>query len=89
MTEIPLEQHIAPSGEQMTVRDLASCPPPELWHDWIEYDAKAWPRKVEAHMVYQNWLALTRPQIHRPDGLRCPLWMIRPYRPASSAFKRA
>lgn len=26
MTEIPLEQHVAPSGERMTVRDLASCP---------------------------------------------------------------
>ncbi|HVB76060.1 MAG TPA: molybdopterin-dependent oxidoreductase [Ktedonobacteraceae bacterium] len=49
MTEIPLQQHIAPSGEQMTVRDLASCPPPEKWHDWVEYDAKAWPRKVEKH----------------------------------------
>ena len=49
MTEIPLQQHIAPSGEQMTVRDLASCPPPERWHDWVEYDAKAWPRKVEKH----------------------------------------
>ena len=49
MTEIPLKEHIAPSGEQMTVRDLASCPPPERWHDWLEYDAKAWPRKVERH----------------------------------------
>lgn len=49
MTEIPLQHHIAPSGEQMTVRDLASCPPPEQWHDWVEYDAKAWPRKVEKH----------------------------------------
>ncbi|HLI91186.1 MAG TPA: molybdopterin-dependent oxidoreductase, partial [Ktedonobacteraceae bacterium] len=49
MTEIPLRQHIAPSGEPMTVRDLASCPPPERWHDWMEYDAKAWPRKVERH----------------------------------------
>ncbi len=49
MTEIPLQHHIAPSGEQMTVRDLASCPPPEKWHDWVEYDAKAWPRKVEKH----------------------------------------
>src|SRR6266700_3592066 len=47
MTEILLKQHIAPSGEQMTVRDLASCPPPERWHDWVEYDARAWPRKVE------------------------------------------
>ena len=49
MTEIPLQQHFAPSGEQMTVRDLASCPPPDKWHDWMEYDAKAWPRKVERH----------------------------------------
>ncbi|HLH62418.1 MAG TPA: molybdopterin-dependent oxidoreductase [Ktedonobacteraceae bacterium] len=49
MNEIPLKQHFAPSGEQMTVRDLASCPPPEKWDDWIEYDAKAWPRKVEKH----------------------------------------
>ena len=49
MTEIPLEQHVAPSGEQMTVRELASCPPPERWKDWVEYDAKAWPRKVERH----------------------------------------
>jgi anaerobic selenocysteine-containing dehydrogenase len=47
MTEIPLKEHIAPGGEQMTVRDLASCPPPEKWRDWVEYDAKAWPRKVE------------------------------------------
>ncbi|HVB22471.1 MAG TPA: molybdopterin-dependent oxidoreductase [Ktedonobacteraceae bacterium] len=49
MTEIPLQQHIAPNGEPMTVRDLASCPPPERWNDWMEYDAKAWPRKVEHH----------------------------------------
>ncbi len=49
MTEIPLREHIAPSGEQMTVRDLASCPPPDRWHDWVEYDARAWPRKVEKH----------------------------------------
>src|SRR5579883_3364298 len=49
MTELPLNEHIAPSGEQMTVRDLASCPPPERWHDWVEYDAKAWPRKAERH----------------------------------------
>src|ERR1700680_5158707 len=49
MTEIPLQEHIAPGGEQMTVRDLASCPPPEKWGDWMEYDAKAWPRKVERH----------------------------------------
>ena len=49
MSEIPLKEHIAPSGEPMMVRDLASCPPPERWGDWMEYDAKAWPRKVERH----------------------------------------
>jgi len=27
--------------------DLASAPPPERWHDWREYDARAWPRRVE------------------------------------------
>ncbi|MGZ3630512.1 MAG: molybdopterin dinucleotide binding domain-containing protein, partial [Ktedonobacteraceae bacterium] len=42
----------------------------------------------KAHMVYQEWLAMTRPQTQRLDGLRRPLWMIRPYRPAVSAFKR-
>ena len=42
-------EQFAPNGEQMTVRDLASCPPPERWQDWMEYDAKAWPRKVERH----------------------------------------
>jgi len=42
----------------------------------------------KAYKVYQDWLAMTRPQVNRPDGLRRPLWMIRPYRPAVSAFKR-
>src|SRR3989440_3415369 len=62
MAEIPLQQHVAPSGEPMTVRDLAACPPPESWHDWVEYDAKAWPRKVEKHYeispkICFNWEA--------------------------------
>ncbi|MFQ5879561.1 MAG: molybdopterin-dependent oxidoreductase, partial [Dehalococcoidia bacterium] len=26
---------------------LAAAPPPSRWDDWREYDAKAWPRKVE------------------------------------------
>jgi anaerobic selenocysteine-containing dehydrogenase len=49
MTETALPRQLAPSGEPMSVRDLASCPPPERWGDWMEYDAKAWPRKVERH----------------------------------------
>lgn len=28
---------------------LASYPPKEQWDDWVEYDAKAWPRKVPHH----------------------------------------
>ncbi len=40
---------IAPSGEQWQVRDLATFPPMERWDDWVEYDAKAWPRKVDKH----------------------------------------
>ncbi|GAC1308518.1 MAG: hypothetical protein NVSMB27_46120 [Ktedonobacteraceae bacterium] len=41
----------------------------------------------KAQEVYEQWLAMTRPQTQRPDNLRRPLWMIRPYRPAASAFK--
>jgi hypothetical protein len=41
-----------------------------------------------AYEVYRQWLAMTRPQTERADGLRRPLWMIRPYRPAIDAFKR-
>jgi anaerobic selenocysteine-containing dehydrogenase len=29
------------------VTPLASFPPVERWDDWVEYDARAWPRKVE------------------------------------------
>ena len=29
---------------------LTAAPPPERWDDWVEYDAKAWPRKVEHRM---------------------------------------
>src|SRR5262249_1060151 len=40
---------VAPSGSRWQTRELASCPPPERWHDWTELDAKAWPRRVERH----------------------------------------
>ncbi|GAC1631725.1 MAG: hypothetical protein NVS4B11_32140 [Ktedonobacteraceae bacterium] len=42
----------------------------------------------KAYEVHQQWMSMTRPQTNRPDGLRRPLWMLRPYRPATSAFKR-
>src|SRR5690606_35879192 len=35
----------APSGELWQVTELRSFPPPERWHDWVEYDPRAWPRK--------------------------------------------
>lgn len=38
---------VAPSGEPWHTTDLASFPPPEKWDDWVEYDAKSWPRRVE------------------------------------------
>jgi len=30
---------------------LAAYPPPERWDDWMEYEATAWPRKVEKHYM--------------------------------------
>ena len=38
-----------------------------------------------SHQVYRRWLALTR-SILGPDGLRRPLWLNRPLRPATQAF---
>jgi anaerobic selenocysteine-containing dehydrogenase len=49
MGETSFGQDGGPAGEPMRVRDLATCPPPERWDDWVEYDAKAWPRKLEKH----------------------------------------
>jgi anaerobic selenocysteine-containing dehydrogenase len=37
-----------------------------------------------AHLEYQRWLKLTRPVLH--GKLRRPLWLPRPYRPATEAF---
>jgi anaerobic selenocysteine-containing dehydrogenase len=32
---------------EMSVTPLESFPPMAQWDDWVEYDAKAWPKKVE------------------------------------------
>ena len=37
--------------EGMTIAPLEKAPPPEQWDDWVEFDAKAWPRKVEKHFA--------------------------------------
>ena len=41
-----------PPGEESIPRllpgsQLTNFPPPELWDDWVEYDAKAWPEKKQ------------------------------------------
>jgi anaerobic selenocysteine-containing dehydrogenase len=43
------DARVAPSGEEWRTTPLASFPPIEKWDDWVEYDAKAWPRRVEKH----------------------------------------
>ncbi len=40
-------EQLLPEG--MTVTTLEQAPPPDRWDDWVEFDAKAWPRKVERH----------------------------------------
>jgi anaerobic selenocysteine-containing dehydrogenase len=33
----------------ITVTPIENFPPQAKWDDWVEYDAKAWPKKVERH----------------------------------------
>ncbi len=41
-----------------------------------------------SHQVFQTWLAKTRsPVEHSPDGNRRPLWLIRPVKPVTAAYK--
>src|SRR5688572_3927006 len=42
----PMRSH---DPDEITVTPLENFPPVEQWDDWVEYDAKAWPRKVEKH----------------------------------------
>ena len=38
---------------RMSQRALEDFPPPEQWHDWVEYEATAWPRREQRryHLV--------------------------------------
>lgn len=38
-----------PNPKEMSVTPLASFPPVDQWDDWTEFDASAWPRRVEKH----------------------------------------
>ena len=42
---MPIPSETLPPGMQVT--PLHSFPPREKWDDWVEYDAKAWPKKLE------------------------------------------
>src|SRR5881628_3409282 len=37
--------------EGMMVTPLEKAPPPSKWDDWVEFDAKAWPRRLEKHFA--------------------------------------
>ncbi|MFQ5669975.1 MAG: molybdopterin-dependent oxidoreductase [Acidobacteriota bacterium] len=37
--------------ERPLLTPLASFPPEEQWDDWVDYDAAAWPRRVERHSM--------------------------------------
>ncbi|MEZ0231156.1 MAG: molybdopterin-dependent oxidoreductase, partial [Planctomycetota bacterium] len=40
-----------PAPAPGTPLPLLSAPPVEQWDDWVEYDARAWPRKKEKHYL--------------------------------------
>src|SRR6266542_1390925 len=42
----PTAHTAAAQVEPATAHGLTDYPPVEKWNDWIEYDPKAWPRKV-------------------------------------------
>ena len=37
--------------EPLTTSGLTNYPPVEKWDDWVEYDSKAWPKKVARHYM--------------------------------------
>ncbi|HEY8863951.1 MAG TPA: formate dehydrogenase, partial [Candidatus Dormibacteraeota bacterium] len=43
---------------------------------------------AKSRAVYRKWLAMTRPAAQvSPNGTRRPYWMMRPLKPALSAYK--
>ncbi|GAB4455515.1 MAG: molybdopterin-dependent oxidoreductase [Anaerolineae bacterium] len=40
-----------PVPERAVAEGLAHYPPVEKWDDWVEYDSKAWPKKVARHYM--------------------------------------
>ena len=55
-TFTPVTAEVTGSGgaavaERATSDGLANYPPIETWDDWVEYDSKAWPKKVSRHYM--------------------------------------
>lgn len=49
-TKLGLISDIPPAPPSRVPEELASAPPPDQWHDWVEVEAEGWPaRKVEKH----------------------------------------
>ncbi|MFQ5651171.1 MAG: molybdopterin-dependent oxidoreductase [bacterium] len=47
-----LQSESSPALSRLTEPgDLTAYPPPEQWQDWVEYDAKSWPRGEAKHYV--------------------------------------
>jgi anaerobic selenocysteine-containing dehydrogenase len=42
-------QRAEESREPATAERLSSYPPYERWDDWVEYDSRSWPKRVERH----------------------------------------
>jgi anaerobic selenocysteine-containing dehydrogenase len=49
MTNLDSTHDLLPEG--MSVTPLEQAPPPDRWDDWVEFDAKSWPRRVEKHFA--------------------------------------
>ena len=49
MTNLDSTQDLLPEG--MSVTPLENAPPADRWDDWVEFDAKSWPRRVEKHFA--------------------------------------
>lgn len=76
---------------------FASHPDPlsgqNCWHQKVRLETPAPGERYgdiyvdtkKSFAVYKEWLALTR-HIPRPDNLRRPLWLQRPFRPKKEAF---
>lgn len=47
-----LHDDLGPQADRLTEPgDLTDYPPPDKWDDWVEYEAKSWPRRDAKHYM--------------------------------------